>query len=340
MIFRTADGASYEGRDESGNETFRVSIPSDEHGYFGRECPACQQVFRMHLEDYKALPDDLILTCPYCGHRNEHTSFVTSQQRERVMRVAKDAAMQLVSDAFGKGFGDLARSTRNNKFVKITYRSTPFYPQPLPDLDEEQLVRERTCVSCGTRYAVFGEHSFCPVSGALGATEVARDALGAELSKLSALDSIPGPQRAALREQGVFDRIAVDTLSRVVGIVEQFARAEFERRSEHAGQLLKGRGNVFQRLDDFADLYSAHLNLDPRLGPDIDWVLLTKLWAARHAHVHAGGLVDVKYLQVVKDSSLNVGQRIVVNADDARKAIRQAMILCSILAEQDASDLT
>lgn len=328
MTFRTADGASYEGRDESGNETFRVSIPSDEHGYFGRECPACQQIFRMHLDDYKALPDDLILICPYCGHQEEHTSFVTSQQQERVMRVAQDAAMQLISEAFG----GLGRSGRSNKFVKITYRSTPFYPQPLPDIDEEQLVRERTCVTCGIRYAVFGEHSFCPVSGALDAGEVARDALGAEAAKLSALDSIPGPQRAALREQGVFDRIAVDTLSRVVGVVERLARAEFERRVEPAGQILKGKGNVFQRLDDLADLYSAHLDIDPRLVPDVDWVLLTKLWATRHAHVHAGGLVDTKYLQIVNYSSLKVGQRIVVTADDARNAIRQAMILCSILA--------
>lgn len=55
--------------------------------------------------------------------------------------------------------------------------------------------------------------------------------------------------------------------------------------------------------------------------------------------MHAGGLVDTKYLQVVNYSSLKAGQRIVVTADDARNAIRQAMILCSILAGQDASDL-
>lgn len=101
MTFRPVDGASYGGRDESGKETFRMSIPSDDRGYFGRERPAGKQISRMHVEDYKALPEDLVLTCPYCGRQDEHTSFVTLQQRDRVMRVAQDAAMQLISEAFG-----------------------------------------------------------------------------------------------------------------------------------------------------------------------------------------------------------------------------------------------
>lgn len=123
MSFKTADGASYQGRDPSGHERFSVSIPYDDHGYFGRECPACHQVFRMNGEDYDGLPDDLSLTCPYCGHVEEHSEFMTAQQRDRVMRVAQDAAMQLVSDALNKSFGSMARSTRKNRFVKITYRA-------------------------------------------------------------------------------------------------------------------------------------------------------------------------------------------------------------------------
>ena len=331
MGFRTADGASYQGHDESGNARFSVSIPFDEHGYFGRECPGCHQIFRMHGDDYDALPDDLVLTCPYCGQQDEHSEFMTSQQRDRVMRVAEDAAMQLVSDMLDKSFGKTARSTRNNHFVKISYRSKPFYPQPLPGISEEQLIRERTCSSCGARYAVFGEHRFCPVSGSLDAAEVAEDALAAERAKLDALTSIPAEQYAVLREQGVFDRIAVDTLGRVVGIVEALASAEFSSRVNDAPALVKGRGNIFQRLDDLADLFAEHLSIDPRDSAQIDWIALQRLWAARHSHVHADGLVDAKYLRSVPTTPLNLGQRVVVSEGDARTAIEQATALCGLL---------
>lgn len=329
MSFRMADGASYQGRDSSGNERFSVSIPYDEHGYFGRECPACHQFFRINGEDYDALPDDLVLTCPYCGHEEEHSEFMTVQQRERVMRVARDAAMQIVADVLDSSFGSMARSTRHNRYVKISYRSKPFYPQPLPGLDEEQLVRERVCADCGTRYAVFGEHRFCPVSGALDSLVVAKDALAAERIKLTALDGIPAEQRAVLREQGVFDRIAVDTLGRVVGIVEAFASAEYRRRVPDADPKLRGRGNVFQRLDDTADLF-AGLGADPRGATGIDWGEMKRLWAARHAHVHADGRVDAKYLRSVPESPLKVGQRALISSADAITAIDLAAILCDV----------
>lgn len=330
MSFRTPDGASYQGRDSSGNERFSVSIPFDEHGYFGRECPACHQFFRMNGEDYDALPDHLVLTCPYCGHHEEHSEFMTAQQRDRILRVAHDAAMQMVSDALDKSFGSMAQSTRRNRYFKVSYRSTPFYPQPLPGLDEERLVRERTCSDCGVRYAVFGEHRYCPVSGALDSPVVAQDALAAERIKLSALDGIPAEQRAILREQGVFDRIAVDTLGRVVGIVEAFASAEYRRRVSDAEVILKGRGNVFQRLDDTADLYTA-LNSDPRGSARINWSTLKRLWAARHAHVHADGRVDERYLRAVPESPLKLGQRVLVSGQDALAAIELAAALCDEL---------
>jgi hypothetical protein len=33
-----------------------ISIPTDEDGYFGRECPACEAPFKMRHDEYEALP--------------------------------------------------------------------------------------------------------------------------------------------------------------------------------------------------------------------------------------------------------------------------------------------
>lgn len=94
--FRTAEGASYEGKYEHGHDVFKVSIPLDEHGYLGRQCPSCQQIFRVNHQDDEAAPEGLVLWCIYCGHQASHSEYITQQQKDRLMQVARDAGMQLM----------------------------------------------------------------------------------------------------------------------------------------------------------------------------------------------------------------------------------------------------
>jgi hypothetical protein len=243
------------------------------------------------------------------------------------MQVARDAGMQLIDNTIGRAFRDMARSTRNNEFIRVEYRSKPFYPKPLPGIDEETLIRERTCPTCQVRYAVFGDHRFCRFSGPLSAADVAADALAAETAKLDALGSISADAVPALREQGVFDRIYVDILGSVVGTIETLAKEVFTARVANASALLRGKGNVFQRLDDLADLFGAHLAVDLRTTDGLRWNDLKWLWAARHVHVNNGGVVDDRYLRAVPDSPLQIGQRVIVSGQDARHAIAQTRLL-------------
>jgi primosomal protein N' len=107
-------------------------MPTDEDGHFGRQCPSCSQIWRMHAEDYEALPDDR-LWCVYCGHEDDHSEFITQQQLDRAMRAVGDIGVQLVQDALDRAFRPLARSSRSS-MVSIQYRSKPFYPAPLPGI--------------------------------------------------------------------------------------------------------------------------------------------------------------------------------------------------------------
>lgn len=61
----------------------------------------------------------------------------------------------------------------------------------LPGINEENLVRARVCEDCGLKYAVFGEHRFCPVCGALPARIVALDALAADQTRIDVLSKVP-----------------------------------------------------------------------------------------------------------------------------------------------------
>jgi hypothetical protein len=92
--------------------------------------------WRMHAEDYEALPDDR-LWCVYCGHEDDHSEFITQQQLDRAMRAVGDIGVQLVQDALDRAFRPLARSSQSS-MVSIQYRSKPFYPAPLPGISEDR----------------------------------------------------------------------------------------------------------------------------------------------------------------------------------------------------------
>jgi hypothetical protein len=119
---------------------------------------------------------------------------------ERATRATHDYASQLIGQMLDAILGGVARRSRNNSFVKISYRSTPFYPEPLPGINEESLIRERICERCRLHYAVYGEHRFCPVCGPLPAMTVALDAIAADETRLDALANLPAEALRPLRE--------------------------------------------------------------------------------------------------------------------------------------------
>ena len=328
--FRFPDGVEFLGT--SGDEArFSVSMPLEEDGHLGRECPECDQHFRIENDDYESLPDDLVLWCVYCGHSDDHSEFMTKQQAERLERVVHDYGNQLIGQMLDSSFGRMARNSRRNKFLKITYRSRPFYPAPLPGINEENLIRQRTCQRCNVRYAVFGEHKFCPVCGRLPAKTVALDALAADQTRIDVLGSLDTEVLSTLRESGVLDRTYADTIENVVGAIETLAERTFHDLVPHAHSIVRGKGKVFQRLDDFADLFRDHAGLDLRaeLGPI--WTDLQNVWAGRHLFTHTDGVVDQKYLDQVSNSTLRVGQRLRATEDLARLAISNSTALVDAL---------
>jgi hypothetical protein len=94
----------------------------------------------------------------------------------------------------------------------------------------------------------------------------------------------------------------------------------------------RGKGKVFQRLNDFADLFFEHTSLDLRaeLGPQ--WVELQDAWAARHIFTHADGVVDQKYLDQASNSTLRVGQRLRATEGLARQALSNSTTLVDALS--------
>jgi hypothetical protein len=328
IAYRMPDGMKIESRSGS-IVTMRVTIPADGAGYFGRQCPACRRIFRMQVDDYEGLPDDQRLTCPYCRAEDEQSDFVTDQQNQRVMSAAEEYATQVVEGKFDDIFSNMTRRVNSHGgAVRMTYSGSSRMrraPKPLPQIAEEAPIRERTCDRCGNRYAVFGEHVACPVCGPHPPKTVATDAFDAQQAVLSIVNHVPTEVLAELREVGALEKTAAGVLGSVVGTVETFLKQTFLTRVAGADTLIAGKGNVFQRLDDAAHLYSDHLAIDlPAAVAPGDWNRLLVLYGTRHLLIHNNGIVDAKHLARFPGKGFVLDQRITVSLDDGHEAVRIA----------------
>jgi hypothetical protein len=105
------------------------------------------------------------------------------------------------------------------------------------------------------------------------------------------------------------------------------AAAVFRERVPDSATLMRGKGNVFQRLDDLADLFLTHLAINVRAACAVRWPELQRTWAGRHVYAHHDGTVDERYLRSVPTSPLRLGQRLPVSEQDARRAVELVRLL-------------
>ncbi|MFF5919936.1 hypothetical protein ACFY8C_16580 [Streptomyces flavochromogenes] len=311
-----------------------VSIPLDADGFFGRQCPECSMLFRVHGDDYAALPDELRLWCVCCGHSADHGDFWTDQQRERALEAARALGAQIVQQGFARVARKARTSTRRGH-VSVSFRS-PAPGTPAPPRDRRRASRSYVAMR-GMRDPLRRLRRapiLCPSCGRLPAATVAFDALQAETARLDALSSLPDAIRAALREQGVSTRSWVDTIENVVGVVEALGSSVFHEHVTDAEERLRGTGSIFQRLDDMAVLFASAGFPDVRGSVRSPaWQRLLRTWAARHVFTHNDGAVHEKYLRRVPTSRASVGQRLVISDADCREAIEDAAALCRALVD-------
>lgn len=74
------------------------------------------------MQDWEEKVSDEEVHCPMCGHIDTSEKWWTQKQLEGMQELAADYAMSLITAKLDEAFGSLARSTRRNKFVKITYK--------------------------------------------------------------------------------------------------------------------------------------------------------------------------------------------------------------------------
>ena len=101
-----------------------IKLLSDEKGYLDRECPNenCLYTFKINMQDWSDKVSDDEVHCPMCGHIDTSDRWWTQAQLDAAREIAINYAMNMIHEKLDDAFGSLAKSTRRNKYVKITYK--------------------------------------------------------------------------------------------------------------------------------------------------------------------------------------------------------------------------
>lgn len=306
------------------SETNAISIPlaADSKGYLDKECPneECLFQFKVNEQDWTALDQNALVTCPMCGHKAHTKSWYTTDQ----ITEAKAQAVASLQGAINRAIRDDAQAFNGrqpkNSFIKMSMSvkgtSSSYSSIIVPIEAAEAMELEITCDECRTRFAVVGAAFFCPRCGHSSAERMFDDALRKIKIKMSSADVV----REAIERASGKDAAAIAAKSMMESCLPDGVVA-FQKFAEALYIKLPGvrpaSFNAFQRLRDGSALWKDAVGYGYE-----DWLLpdelsrLTILFQRRHLLAHSEGIVDAKYISNTNDSRYREGQRIVVAEQD------------------------
>lgn len=296
-----------------------VTLQSDSKGYFDRECPNenCLYTFKINMKDWEEKVSDDEVHCPMCGHVDTSEKWWTQKQLDSVQNLAADYAVSFISEKLDEAFGGLARSTRHNKFVKISYKPghrITFKNNPIGQCEEWET--EITCDVCGTRYSVIGSAYFCPCCGynsAVAAFEESIDSIEKMIASLPEMKRMLTNSFSQDKAETMCRSMLEGTLGDIVSAFQKFAACHYDKLTGNISRV-----NDFQIVDKGSQLYrkATGKGYDEWLS-DSELFKMNILFQRRHLIEHNNGMVDQKYVDKSGDNTYVEGQRLVVKESDA-----------------------
>lgn len=302
-----------------------MTFQSDEKGYLDRQCPNknCEFVFKINIDDWKEkIHKDV--HCPMCGYIASKDQWYTYEQIESIRKNAKYYARNMVQSMLSKSFNKLANSTRNNKYIKITYKPSKnisLSNNPIGQREEWNL--DITCDKCGTRYSVIGSAYFCPCCGHNSVEKVFESSITRIETMLNSQDFILKKltEQVGIDEASKMCRSMLEsTLGEIVSAFQKFAKENLINNSSLDTSKIKV--NDFQIVEKGSNLYNKHLNKPyNKFITEDELKFMNIMFQRRHILEHNEGIIDEKYKEKSFDKSYIVGQRVIVKKEDIFKLL-------------------
>lgn len=266
-------------------------------------------------------------TCPYCGHDDDGSAFISSADRRAAIDHLRWAAREDVADALGSILDQALRGMKGIKLTRSSRRRSP------PSQYREDLLRDVTCDTCARAYGVYGLALFCPDCGASNILVHLDREHALVKEQLALLDLAHTSPEHRLRSQ-------MNGLEDVISSLEAILKAVYvhvvRRRfpSEDATRMTskKSIGTKCQNPDRARELYSP-LGMDPFGCLNADELSALQLaQAQRNVVTHNTGLVDEAY--VTSTGQGHIGQSFPLSLQDVARAMS---IACEVVIHLERS---
>ncbi len=285
---------------------FSISLPPDEEGFIGRECPVpeCEGYFK--LQPGTGLKgENHPCHCPYCGQGAGPDKFFTKAQLE----YAKSVVMHEVTGAVLKDlkaleFNHRPRGTFGIGFsMKVTGQ-----PTAIRHYCEPKLETEVVCDKCTLRYTIYGVFGFCPDCAVHNSLQILNKNLELVQKLLAVAEAQDAPAAQHLIENALEDCVsAFDGFGRETCRVFAPKAAKPEKAAEIRFQnIAAARYRVKEQFSvDFAATATA-----------ADWEHILCAFQKRHLLAHKMGVVDEDFLLATGDSPTLLGRKISISASE------------------------
>ncbi len=291
-----------------------ISIPADEDGFTGRECPQtdCEGYFKIEIGT-GLKGEGLPCHCPYCDHTAGQNHFATKAQIE----YAKSVAIRKMTDTIYK---DLKKLEFNHKprgafGLGISMKVSPFRRIPIHKYREEQLETEIVCNNCTLRYAVYGVFAFCPDCGQHNSFQI----LAKNLELVEKLLSLA----AKIDDKDVSKMLIENALEDCVSAFDGFGREICRIHAEKAVNSKRAEKVFFQDLQGAQKNLSALFDIDlfdgitAQEGKDA-----IRGFQKRHLLSHKMGVVDEAYIRKTNDINAVVGRKVTLTSSEVSEVAR------------------
>ena len=291
-----------------------ITLPPDEKGMVGRECPECELVF--NIKPGTGLKgEDLSCHCAYCGHVAAHDQFFTKAQIE----YAKSIAMRHVTDQLHRQLKRLEfnHPPRGPFGIGISMKVTT-RPYPIRYYGERELETEVVCDECTLRYSIYGAFAFCPDCGSHNSLTI----LTKNLELTDKMLVLAAGQGRDLAEQ-----LIGDALENVVSGFDGFGRKLCRVAAPKATNPVEAEDMRFQNLTGARTRMQKLFAIDmTALVTANEWVFACRCFQKRHLLAHKLGVVDDDYLQATNDPAAVVGRTVRIGPDEVKR-------LCAVMLQ-------
>ena len=295
-------------------QEFEIPIPASADGYTGRECPECDEYFKIMLGT--GIKDIEGCFCPYCGHHEHYSFFHTASQIDYATSVAFESISSDIESDLNRMAEDFNRQFQRDQGLFSLSLEIDSTPPTIHFPADFRLETHVECSNCTLKYAVYGVYAYCPDCGRHNAVQMLENNLETS-GKL--LDLADGQIDA---NDTLVGKLISKSLTDVVASFDGFGRAICETYASKSSNPTKAESIRFQNLIGARTSIGKYFGFDISTGlTQAEWEMANRCFQKRHVLEHKSGVVDQEYKQKANDSRAVVGRKVNLSKSEVRRLI-------------------